>query len=146
MTRRDVRDLSRDRDEAELFYADLVGIRPRSNPVRTRPTVAPPFWRRAAPQPPLSAELAETEPYPLSYPEAPAYDAESDPPSEVDPGEDDTGEAVPMMNLEAEAGGDESEDESESEMDDQSPVPLEELLAIDTSEIVESWDDRSSAT
>lgn len=140
MTRRDVRDLSRHRDEAELFYADLIGIRPRSNAGRAPRVVAPPIQRPASRPSPPSAELVEADPNPLVHPNAPADDAQSDPPFEVDSADDDTGEGVPMMEPDAEAIAD------ESEMDDQSPVSLEELLAIDTSEIVESWDDRSSAT
>jgi hypothetical protein len=140
MTRRDVRDLSRHRDEAELFYADLIGIRPRSNAGRAPRVVAPPIQRPASRPSPPSAELLEAEPNPLVHPDPPADDARSDPPFEADSAEDDTGEAVPLMDVHAEAAGD------ESDMEEQSPVPFEELLAIDTSEIVESWDDRSSAT
>jgi hypothetical protein len=88
----------------------------------------------------FGAVLQEAIPEAVPNPYTPLDEAPPDPPFDADSRVDETGEAVPMIDLEAEAGG------NESQTDGESPLSFDQLLAIDTSKIVESWDDRSSAT
>jgi hypothetical protein len=140
MGRRQVRGFSRHQDEAELFFASLTGIAAGSNAGRTPRAEwnAEQFFAELAGEstesfttsPAVFRAIREPEPLPEPAAQVMLGGPEGNPPLDTPYPSYETGEAVDVTPIEA----------------DESPLSLDKLLAIDTSKMVESWDDRSSAT